>query len=128
MEEKEINLKLKDCKTAEELKTFAKEIGYELTDEEADAYLKQFNTSGELADDELDNVTGGCTKWRNGKAYSGTPPHYLIVTIGNSCRLFTPKHLAVKVHTCPYCGNSLPRPFKPTYCIARKYYEDPLNP
>lgn len=52
--------KAKTAKTAEELMALAKENGVELTDEEATAYFTQLNpTTGELADDELDNVAGG---------------------------------------------------------------------
>lgn len=32
----------------------------EFTQEQAEAYFEQMNKSGELSDDELDNVAGGC--------------------------------------------------------------------
>lgn len=38
----------------------AKENGVELSEEEAQDYFEQMNRSGELSDDELDNVAGGC--------------------------------------------------------------------
>ncbi|MCQ2814990.1 MAG: Nif11-like leader peptide family RiPP precursor, partial [Bacilli bacterium] len=80
MDDKEINAKLKACKTPEELKAVAKEIGYELTDEEADAYFKQLTESGELSDDELTNVSGGtCFRQRNREIYCIKKPQYLIV-------------------------------------------------
>lgn len=52
--------KAKQTKSVEELLTLAKENGVELTEEQARAYHAQVNpTSGELSDDELDNVSGG---------------------------------------------------------------------
>ena len=40
--------------------TLAKENGVEITKEEADTYFRQLHpTSGELSDEELDNVAGG---------------------------------------------------------------------
>ena len=132
MQDKEINSKLKACKTAEELKTVAKEIGYELTDEEAKNYFEKIQKSGELSDDELSNVTGGaCAKWRRGKAYSSKPHHYLIVTAGNSCPGWQlPINGDPKVrHVCPNCGryerylDAFAR-----YCNKRTFDNDPYNP
>ena len=52
--------KAKQAKTAEELATLAKENGAEMTAEEANTYFAKLNPqSGELSDDELDNVAGG---------------------------------------------------------------------
>lgn len=55
--------KAKQAKTTEELLVLAKENGMEMTEEEAKAYFEQLHpTTGELSDDELDNVSGGgCT-------------------------------------------------------------------
>lgn len=59
--EKELMLKAKECKSVEELLNLAKENGVELTEEQAKEYFAKMNPSnGELADDELDNVAGGC--------------------------------------------------------------------
>ena len=53
--------KPKQAKNPEELLALAKENGVELTEESAKAYFNQLNPkTGELADDELDNVAGGC--------------------------------------------------------------------
>lgn len=61
--------KAKAAKTAEELMALAKENEIEMTEDEAKAYVAQLNpVSGELADDELDNVAGGC-----GGSDSSTP-------------------------------------------------------
>ena len=52
--------KAKQAKSVEELLILAKDSGFEMTAEQAQEYYTQFNPkSGELADDELDNVAGG---------------------------------------------------------------------
>lgn len=55
----ELMAKAKEAKSAEELLAFAKENGVELTAEEAEQYFEQLHATGELADDELENVSGG---------------------------------------------------------------------
>ena len=57
--------KAKSAKTPEELMALAKENGMELTEESAKAYFEQLNPkTGELSDDELNNVAGGgCLPW-----------------------------------------------------------------
>jgi len=51
--------KAKQAKNVEDLLTLAKESGVEMTAEQAQEYFAQLNPkSGELADDELDNVAG----------------------------------------------------------------------
>ncbi len=57
---KELLAKAKEAKTPEELMSLAKENGIEMTEESAKAYFEQLNPkTGELSDDELDNVAGG---------------------------------------------------------------------
>ena len=57
---KELLAKAKAAETPEALLTLAKENGIELTDEEAKAYFDRLHPqTGELSDDELDNVAGG---------------------------------------------------------------------
>ena len=57
---KELLAKAKEAKNPEELMSLAKENGVELTEECAKAYFEQLNPkTGELSDDELDNVAGG---------------------------------------------------------------------
>lgn len=49
----------KQAKSAEELAELAKENGVDITEDEAREYYEQLNKTGELSDDELDNVSGG---------------------------------------------------------------------
>ena len=52
--------KAKVAKSAEELLALAKENNVEMSADEADTYFAQLNPkSGELSDDDLDNVAGG---------------------------------------------------------------------
>ena len=52
------------CETAEELIALAKQGGYEITKEEAEAFLLE-NEDCELDEEDLDNVAGGgCDKSR----------------------------------------------------------------
>ena len=51
--------KAKAARSAEELRALAKENDVELSEEEAAAYFSRLHSSGELSDEELDNVAGG---------------------------------------------------------------------
>ena len=55
----EIMNRLKDLKTAQEIKEYCQKEGYVLTDELAERIALQFETSGELSDDDASSVTGG---------------------------------------------------------------------
>lgn len=61
----ELLAKAKEAKSAEEILTLAKENNIPLTEQEASDYFAKLNTEGELADDELNNVAGGCGKARD---------------------------------------------------------------
>ncbi len=52
--------KAKTAKTAEELLEMAKAENIELTEEQAAKAFAELNRTGELSDEELDNVSGGC--------------------------------------------------------------------
>lgn len=56
---KELLKKAKTAKTAEELLAMAKEENIELTSEQAAMVFADLNKTGELSDEELDNVAGG---------------------------------------------------------------------
>ena len=51
--------KAKSAKNAEELLALAKAEGVALTEDEAVRYFAELHKEGDLADDELDNVSGG---------------------------------------------------------------------
>ena len=56
---KELIEKARAAKTAEELVEIAKTENIELSAEDAENYFVRLNSEGELADEELDNVSGG---------------------------------------------------------------------
>lgn len=72
--------KAKQAKSSKELITLAKENGIDISDDEAEEYFERLNNSGELSDEELDNVAGGCG--------GGTPDERLSVTKLYSCEYF----------------------------------------
>ena len=59
---KELLEKAKTAKSAEELLAMAKAENIEMTAEEAAKYFAELHKTGELSDEELDNVSGGCDK------------------------------------------------------------------
>ena len=67
---KELIEKAKTAKTAEELLEMAKEESIEMSAEQAAEYFVTIHASGELSDEELDNVAGGCA----GPYQSGDTP------------------------------------------------------
>ena len=67
---KELIEKAKTAKTAEELLEMAKEESIEMSAEQAAEYFATIHASGELSDEELDNVAGGCA----GPYQSGDTP------------------------------------------------------
>ena len=85
----ELMEKAKSAKSPEELITLAKENGTEITAEEAANYFAKLNQkSGDISDEELENVAGGGCYNSDGR---------LIVTLFNTCDHWT----------CPKCGHSL---------------------
>ena len=57
---KELLEKAKAAKSAEELLAMAKAESVELTEKQAEKAFAEFNKTGEISDEELDNVAGGC--------------------------------------------------------------------
>ena len=104
--------KAKSAKTPEELMALAKENGVELTEESAKAYLDLLRPkTGELADEELDNVSGGgchnggrlvvsvmhyCDEWRCKDDGSQCDIYDMLVRC-NTCGV------AAYCHSCQYC-------------------------
>ena len=69
--------KAKQTKSAGELLALAKENGMEMNEEQANAYFAQLHpASGEMADDELENVAGGGCHTGDGR---------LVITIDYDC-------------------------------------------
>lgn len=100
--------KARAAKNAEELLTLAKENNVEMTEESAKAYFEQLHpASGELSDDELNDVSGGGCHTSDGR---------LVVTVGHICGYWQCKNCSdhgygfgdrnnMDVHTCPdMCG------------------------
>lgn len=81
------------CSSPEELAKLAEENGSELTEEQAAAYFGQLHRSGELCDEELDNVAGGGCYKKDGR---------LVVTVGYSCDCYQCKYCDV-AYTDHYC-------------------------
>ncbi len=75
----ELIAKAKLAKSPEELIAIAKENGTELTEESANAYFEQFHKTGELSDDELDNVAGGSCYAKDGR---------MVISLGYVCHNF----------------------------------------
>ena len=83
----DIIVKAKQAKSVEELLALAKENQIELNEEEAKIYFEQMHQSGELSEEELENVSGGQCK--NGGKY--------VVIATTSCEQWK----------CPKCGGHL---------------------
>ena len=86
---KELLAKAKNVKSEEELLALAKEHNVEMTEESAKAYfefLQAQTKTGELSDEELDNVAGGGCHRDDGR---------LVVTPTNGC-----EHWICEIHQC----------------------------
>ena len=79
---KELLKKAKTAKSAEELLEMAKTEKIELTAEEAAKAFAELNKTGELSDEELDNVAGGGCGDSN---KSGDTPKYSVGQRGCTC-------------------------------------------
>ena len=95
---KELLKKAKTAKSPEELIDIAKENGTELTEESAKAYFELLHPkTGEISDDELENVSGGGCHRKDGR---------LIVTVANSCGFWSCKKCESGSNgwACKRCG------------------------
>ena len=82
MTREDMIVQARKAKTAQELLSLATENGIEMTEESAHAYFEQLHKTGELADEELDNVAGGGCHAKDGR---------LVVTVAHFCPLWTCK-------------------------------------
>ena len=99
---KELIAKAKQAKTPEELLCLAKENDEEMTEESAKAYFELLHPkTGEIADDELDNVADGCNKNDGRKIVSVfcICNNYACSKCGGKCIVN-----AVKSACCKECG------------------------
>lgn len=78
--------KAKRAKSAEELLSIAEENEIAMSAERAEELFEQFNKSGELSDDELDNVSGG--------GCGGDPDPYPPAHFDRDCEFYR----------CCFCG------------------------
>ena len=101
---KELFEKAKQAKTAEELLEMAKAENIELSAEQAAKAFAELNKSGELSDEELDNVSGGCGDDIDKEVYRrdsrGNATHWR--EINNTARTYRIYH-----HNCPFCRRVL---------------------
>ena len=107
--------KAKQAKSPEELLTFAKENGTQLTAEEANTYFAKLNPKmGELTDDELDNVAGGGCHTKDGRMVVSAI-HYCRGFICKKCDCGLSGHETVcKRCRCEACCNGC------KYCTYEK--------
>lgn len=91
----ELVAKAKKAKTPEELMALAKENNIEMTEETAKTFFEQLKPkTGELTDDELDNVAGGACYSDDG---------YLKTTIGYRCKYYEEFYASGVNGTCCKC-------------------------
>ena len=93
--EQELIAKAKEAKTVEELMALAKENNVAITEEDAKMYFEVLHPkTGELSDDELDNVAGG-------GCYA--PGGNLLTTIGHGCKYYEKGRKTGAKGTCCRC-------------------------
>ncbi len=101
MNNQEMLAKARKAKTQEELLAIAQENGVEMDAESAQAYFEQLHQpTGEMSDDELDDVAGGACYQGDGR---------MVTTVGNSCRSWRCKQHNKKMDSdhrpvCIECG------------------------
>ena len=86
----ELLKKARMAKNAAEIMDLAREAGMSLDLEEANGFLKELHTEGEMADDELDNVSGGVC------SMDQKTMNKMSISAGNGEGV-----------CCPACGNKL---------------------
>ena len=96
----ELIAKAKEAKSVEELLALAGENGVEMTEENAKALFERLQSSGELADDELDNVSGGGCGLLETKCPICGSKDYV-----KSKRTFTCRQGTFPYNLCLNCGN-----------------------
>lgn len=106
----EIIEKAKAAKSAEELLEIAKENDVEMTAEDAETYFAQLGPkSGELSDDDLDNVAGGAcgSGVRVGDAVRVTSGETCSICGGNLGTVKAVGAMAIGAVVCANCSDSI---------------------
>ena len=85
---KELLEKSKTAKSAEELLAMAKAEKIELTEEEAAKAFEKLHKTGELSDEELDNVAGGCSKYSPSGAAENEEDVVFLYDIGQEVEVY----------------------------------------
>ena len=114
---KELLTKAKTAKSPEELIGIAKENGVELTEESAKAYFELLNPkTGEIADEELENVSGGGCQKNGQPVVSG-----LTICDFFECKKCGNKDFITNVFGNSYCNKcaTLASCLKCTYCTYK---------
>ena len=102
--------KAKSAKSAEELLALAKENNVEMTADEAATYFAQLNPkSGELSDDDLDNVAGGAcgSSVRAGDNVRVTSGETCPICSGNTGTVKSVGAFGVGAVVCHNCSDSI---------------------
>ena len=89
--DEELIAKAKQVNSVEELMALGRKNGYSVDEKEAEFYFKKLHKTGELSDDELDNVAGGGCGPNRCKFCGGDLNAY-------------ENHTYPKTLICPYCG------------------------
>ena len=96
----ELIAKAKEAKSTEELLALAGENGVEMTEENAKAIFERLQSAGELADDELDSVSGGgCSLFETKCPNCGSKDYVM------SGRTYTYRRTTLQSRLCLNCGN-----------------------
>ena len=101
---KELLEKAKQAKTAEELLEMAKAQHIELTEEQAAKAFEKLHKTGELSDEELDNVAGGGCGGNAAKGPRNNVGDWVIVDVNYGGYRPTCKVISVWKSEAPPCG------------------------
>lgn len=123
--------KARAAETPEALLALAAEAGVTLTPEEAQAHFDLFHQTGELADEELDNVSGGKGCYHGGKMVvtapliCGKPTEWKCKQCGGAAHWDYDYYEASSMDYMHYCPDGKNRRLDCAHC-GHAVYEDAL--
>lgn len=121
---KELFEKAINAESADEVVYHLLEAGYEVSTEDIGNLFDRYHNN-EISKEELENVDANGKYCRKGSTYSRTPPHYLITTDFNYCKLYK----GTEKVNIKYCNNCEGLKWtKAAYCTFRTADNDPVNP